>query len=47
MGKKDYHLTTDLADRAIDNITSHVSAFLPVLGAQRHALAASGAAALH
>lgn len=27
MGKKDYHLTTDLADRAIDNITSHVSIY--------------------
>ena len=25
MGRKDYHLTTDLADRAIRNITSHVS----------------------
>ncbi len=25
LGKKDYHLTTDLADRAIENITSHVS----------------------
>jgi arylsulfatase A-like enzyme len=25
MGKPGYHLTTDLADRAIDNITSHVS----------------------
>jgi arylsulfatase len=27
MGKNDYHLTTDLADRAIDNITSHVSIY--------------------
>jgi arylsulfatase A-like enzyme len=27
MGKKDWHLTTDLADRAIDNITQHVSIY--------------------
>ncbi len=27
MGKKDNHLTTDLADRAIENITSHVSIY--------------------
>ncbi len=27
VGKKDYHLTTDLADKAIENITSHVSIY--------------------
>src|SRR5437879_13696935 len=27
MGRKSYHLTTDLADRAIDNFTSHVSIY--------------------
>lgn len=27
MNKKDYHLTTDLADRAIENITSHASIY--------------------
>jgi len=27
MGKKDYHLTTDLADRAIDNFTQHTSIY--------------------
>lgn len=27
MGDPDYHLTTDLADRAIENITSHVSIY--------------------
>src|SRR5438132_1001782 len=27
MGKKDYHLTSDLADRAIDNFTQHASIY--------------------